>query len=231
MNEINEELGNVHRYTMEKGELIELEWSGKIYKFIRLLQKDTQPVVDNLRDIAEKRIALAKADDVIVHIDKGEVIGRGKKLSVNLYEKPLNTLKLYKATYAIAPKEALMKELRKYHPKVQDATLVSYLNEYLLLIEDEKTSQNMEEQPPDQDFSISKKHDLLVTDQDKEKVTRNLTDMWRKKIDTTIENIRKNVPLSNNQLGATIDVLEKEGTIKKSLKNGKKCYNVTFEIT
>ena len=33
MNEINEELGNVHRYTVGKGELIELDW--KLVDFLK----------------------------------------------------------------------------------------------------------------------------------------------------------------------------------------------------
>ena len=220
----NEELGSVHRYTMEKGETTELEWKGKIYRFVRLEKKDTQPIADNLRDIVEKQ------NDVIVHIDKGKKIGKGKKLSIYLYEKPLHALKTYKSTYAIAPKKELLNLLRKWYPKVKDKTLDQYLGEYIDFLEG-ATDGKAEEQPPSQDFSISEKHECLVTDEDKNKVIRGLTKMWREKIDTTTENIRKNVLLSNVQLGATINVLEKERKIKKSFKNGKKCYNVVFGTT
>ncbi|GAH87045.1 unnamed protein product [marine sediment metagenome] len=206
---------------MEKSETTELEWNGRIYRFVRLARKDTQPVMEKLRDLAEKQ------DEVKISIGKGKVIGKGKKLPINLYEIPYNALKSYKTTHEIAPKKKLLKVLRNWYPKPQDRSLNSYLNEYLTKI-NETIGKKVEEQPSSQDSSIEEKHQCLVTDQDKDKVIRGLTEMWRSKIDTTTENIRKNVPLSNVQLGATIDVLEKERKIKKSFKNGKKCYNVVF---
>jgi len=221
---MNEELGSVHRYTMEKGETTEIEWTGRIYRFVRLVRKDTQPVEENLRDLAEKR------KETTVHIDKGKKIGRGNTLSLNLYEIPYNALRTYKRTHEICPRKELLGLLRKWYPKIQDKTLDQYLGEYLTLLE-ESTNEKTEETPSSQDFSISEKHQCSVTDQDKDKVIRGLTTMWRKKIDTTTENIRKNVLLSNVQLGATIDALEKERKIKKSFKKGKKCYNVVFGTT
>jgi len=213
---MNEELGSVHRYTMEKGETTEIEWNGKIYKFARLVKKDTQPVVDDLRDIVEER------NDAVIHVDKGKAIGKGKTLSLYLYEIPYNALVMYQRTHEIHPRGEQLKVLEKWYKNVKPDTLAQYLNEYLTKIE-EDAKKKAEETPSSQNFSIS--------DQDKDKVIRGLTTMWRKKIDTTTENIRKNVLLSNVQLGATIDALEKERKIKKSFKKGKKCYNVVFGTT
>ncbi|GAH55113.1 unnamed protein product [marine sediment metagenome] len=157
---MNEELGSVHRYTMEKGETTEIEWTGRIYRFVRSVRKDTQPVEENLRDIAEKR------NGIIVHIDKGKKIGKGKKHLIYLYEIPYNALRTYKRTHEIHPRGELLGVLRKWYPKVQDKTLDQYLGEYLTMLE-EHTNERTEETPSSQDFSISEKHQCLVTDEDK----------------------------------------------------------------